>query len=98
MADTKERIEQDGRLIAALIEQINAATPALTGDQAQELARALLAVGPRKRRRLLIALLQATKGNIIAKAAVRDRIPASMFCQHDYPVGRCPICAALGLA
>jgi hypothetical protein len=97
LAETRGQRQQDLKLIAALVRQINAATPASTEAQALELANALLAVGPRKRRRLLVALLQATKGDVgISKAALRTRPPQSMFCQHDYPVGRCPICDALG--
>lgn len=99
MADTEEQRQQDLKLVTALIRQINATTPALTEDQAVELANALLAVGPRKRRRLLLALLQATKGDVgvgLGKAATRTGAPRSMFCQHDYPIGRCPICDALG--
>jgi hypothetical protein len=97
LADTEERQRQDLQLATALVRQINAAVPALTEEQAVELVQALLAVGPKKRRRLLLTLLQVTKGNVgVGKAAGRSQVLKSMFCTHDYPVGRCPICDALG--
>jgi hypothetical protein len=57
-----------------------------------ELAQAIAAVGPAKRRRLLGALLIATANRGTATKAADSLLLKSTVCPHGFLVGKCPLC------
>jgi hypothetical protein len=94
---------QDAQLSAEVIRRLNDRFGLATEEQLIEVAVAILTVGPVKRRRILSALLIATAQHRSGQKAGESAAYAdlahddsfvlkSMFCQHDFLVGKCPLC------